>query len=105
MAQNPPLPERANPRHPGVSDHRASEELIGQTSYSDVNVGPSFDVGFSENYDGIEVLSDGTVELQTGDGSQVELDLTAGRIYPIEIQKVVANNTSVAQSDIWLYKG
>jgi len=100
-----PLPERANPQHPAVSSRRADEELIGQTSYSDVWVGPDFDVGYSENYDAIEVLSDGEVELQTGAGSEVTLALVANRIYPIEIQKILASGTQVAQSDIWLYKG
>jgi len=103
-SSDPPLPERANPRHPATSRHRADEELIGQSSYSDVWVGPDFDTGFSTSYDGIEVLSDGKVEVQTGAGTEVILDLTAGRIYPIEIQKVLSSGTQVTKKDIWLYQ-
>lgn len=99
-----PLPERANPRHPATSRHRADEELIGQSSYSDVWVGPTFDTEFSVSYDGIEVLSDGTVEILTGAGNQVALDLIAKRIYPIEILEVFSGGTVVRQGDIWLYK-
>jgi len=101
---DPPLPERPNPRHPATSRHRADEELIGQSSYSDVWVGPDFDTEFSVSYDGIEVLSDGTVEVQTGAGNQAALALVINRIYPIEIQKIISAGTLVAQSDIWLYK-
>jgi len=103
-SSDPPLPDRANPRHPATSRHRADEELIRQSSYSDVWVGPSFDTGFSTNYDGIEVLSDGKVKVQTGAGTEVTLYLTAGRIYPIEIQKVLSTGTLVPQKDIWLYQ-
>ena len=101
---DPPLPERPNPRHPATSRHRADEELIGQSSYSDVWVGPDFDTEFPVSYDGIEVLSDGKVEVQTGVGNEVVLDLIASRIYPIEVQKVLSSGTLVLKKDIWLYQ-
>jgi len=95
--------ETANPEHPGVTSTKADKELIGQTSYSDVVVGPQFDQGFDPHYHAIEVISDGDVEVQTGAGQQLVLPLVAGRIYPIEVQKVVASGTNVPQGDIWLY--
>jgi len=95
--------ETANPEHPGVTSTKADKELIGQTSYSDVVVEPDVDTGFDPHYHGIEVLSGGDVKVQTGAGQEVTLALTAGRIYPIEIQKIVSSGTTVSRSDIWLY--
>jgi hypothetical protein len=89
--------------HPEVTKKRASDRLMNQTSYSDVNVSPKLDEGFDPHYHAIEVQSDGDVEIQTGLGQEVKLSLVAGRIYPIEVQKVVSEGTSVPQGDIWLY--
>lgn len=90
------------PQHPKTTGQKAGKELIGQTSYSDVNKQPTLDNEFDEPYHGIEVLTDGNVQLETP-GGQRTIPLETSRIYPIEILQVLSANTTVGASDIMLY--
>lgn len=90
-------------QHPVVEAQNANKTIVDQTSYSDVVVGPQLDQGFDPHYHGIEVKNDGDVRVQTGSGNERTLALVAGRIYPVEIQKVVSQNTTVPQDEIWVY--
>lgn len=91
-----------SPQHPTTTGQKADKELIGQTSYSDVNRQPTLDDTFETPYHGIEVLTDGNVQLQTAEGQRT-LPLETSRIYPIEIHQVLSSNTTVGASDIMLY--
>ena len=91
-----------SPEHPTVTGNKASRELIGQTSYSDVQKGPTLDNTFDPPFHGIEVLTDGNVQLETKAGQRT-LPLSTGRVYPIEIHQVLSTNTTVNASDIMLY--
>lgn len=91
------------PRHPVTNMSEGARELIGQTSYSDVIKQPTLDSGFSTPFHGIEVLTDGNVELETANGQRV-IPLETGRIYPIEIHQVLSGNTTIGATDILLYE-
>ena len=99
-----PAPERANPQHPRVSDGQANRTLISQTAYSDLIKGPSFDSPFSEAYDGLEVTTEGNVEIVTGQDNTRILPAKVNRIYPVTVKEIKATNTSISKSEIILWK-
>jgi hypothetical protein len=91
------------PTHPEVHKLEGSKELVAQTAYSHFVVGPALDNTFDPPYVGIEVTTDGNVEIVTADGTSV-LPAATGRIYPIEIHQLKSNNTAVNTSEIILYR-
>lgn len=96
--------ERANPRHPSVEQIQANRTIRSQTSYSDFIKGPNFDSTFSEAYDGIEVTTEGNVEVVTGEDNTRILPAKVNRIYPLEVKQIKSANTSISKSEIILWK-
>lgn len=91
------------PTHPIVQSRKADDEIIFQTSYSDVISGPTFDTEFEPIFDAIEVISGGIVEIVTAETNR-KIPMSTGRIYPIEIHEIRASNTGVNAADILLYR-
>lgn len=88
--------------HPETRTNKGMSELIGQTSYSDVVKGPTLDKSFDSPYHGIEVLTDGNVQLETAENTRT-LPLETSRVYPIEVHQILSANTTVGKADIMLY--
>jgi len=95
--------ETANPEHPGVTSTKAAKEIVDQTSYSDIIRGPQFDSDLDPNVHGIEVLTDGNVQILTEQGNNRTIPFVTGRIYPIKVQEIVSNNTALSRDDILVY--